>query len=354
MGRKILLIPVGGTICTSLNIDGNLSVDSGAASLLIENFRKTESSFSKSAEFFVCENLGLLSENLTVDSWNLMIKTYLDNISREDFCGVIIAHGTDTLAFSAALFAQLLAGTDLPVFFVSANAPLSNSRSNGNDNFRVAVECISRGIVPNIYVSYRNIKSGQTLIHLASRIRQCEHYSEDFESVGAIELPIMSESGFSWVLKKAKELYNPKNCKPFLCLSPNLCECVLMIEPYVGINYTAFNISNFRAVLHGAYHSGTANANGGENSIIHLLSMAEKDETDIFFFPSIARKGSYETIDQIASAEKGGKRINFLNGCSKETAYAKLLIAYSLLEKDERMDFIKNECNFEDAYKGGE
>ena len=352
MGKKILLIPVGGTICTALNSEGNLSVESGAASLLIENFKKSESSFAKTAEFLVTENLGLLSENLTIESWNLMIKTYLDNISREELCGVIFAHGTDTLAFSAALFSQLLAGTKIPVFFVSANAPLASSRSNGNENFRVAVECILRGIVPNIYVPYKNIKGGQTLIHLASRIRQCEHYSEDFESEGAIELPILSESGFSWVLKKAAELYALQPCSPFKKLSPNLSECVLLIEPYVGINYTAFNIENFRAVLHGAYHSGTANALGGERSILHLLSAAN-GKTDIFFFPSIPRTGSYETIAIIANAEQNGKKINFLNGCTKETAYAKLLIAYSLLEENERMDFIKTEHNFENAYEGG-
>ena len=50
---------------------------------------------------------------------------------------------------------MLLADTKIPVFFVSSNERLESSRSNGDANFRYAVECICRGIEPNVYVTYK-------------------------------------------------------------------------------------------------------------------------------------------------------------------------------------------------------
>ena len=65
----------------------------------------------------MCEPLSILSENLTVDHWNRLLDT-LRPVLREGraaYEGIILTHGTDTLAYTAALLDQLLAGTPLPV-----------------------------------------------------------------------------------------------------------------------------------------------------------------------------------------------------------------------------------------------
>ena len=108
--------------------------------------------------------------------------------------GVIILHGTDTLAYTASLLSILLAGISIPVFLVSSQLPIYKQEANGNDNFRTAVEHIVKGIRPNVYVAYRNDDSqnGKTIsemyIHYASHLLQCPNHSSNFYSSDMILL----------------------------------------------------------------------------------------------------------------------------------------------------------------------
>lgn len=324
--KKILFIPVGGTICTALTEKGTLDVNKGAGAVIIENFKKSGSPFVGETEFIAAENLMILSENMTVEKWNMMLDTYRS--FGEDFDGVIFAHGTDTLAFSAALFS--LMPKELPVFFVSSNARLDSERANGNENFRCAVECICNGIAPGVYVPYKNISSGKMLLHFGSRIKQCPCYSEDFESEGAFDL---TEGVKALPESMPEETALPKNLWEKL----RLMDKVLVLWPYVGLNYEAVDYSRFSAVLHGTYHSGTACTGEGKNSILRMLELC-RGKADVYLSPSKAEGEVYDTVRIIA--ENGD--IEFLYGDTFELTYAKLLVAYSLFDnKEDIIKFVK-------------
>ena len=349
--KKILLILVGGTICTALDKNNTLSISKTAGAMLKTNFLASSSPFANEVEIELSENLFILSENMTVDAWNKIIATYRKEI-KNGYDGVIFAHGTDTLAFSASLFSMLLSNTDIPVFFVSSNARLTSPKANGNDNFRCAVECICRGIEPNVYVTYKNISDDRMYLHLASRIRQCENYSDDFYSVGAMDITDITEENYSGYFEKIKKLYPKEKRQPITENLDNvtLKNCVLMIEPYVGLRYDIFDFSEISAILHGSYHSGTACVQGGVYSILSLLEISQKQnpDLDLYISPSKIEGEVYETVPTMANHTVNGKNINFLFGTTKETAYAKLLIAYSLFEnKKDIQNFLNTEINFE-------
>ncbi len=357
--KTILLIMVGGTICTELNTKGNLSVGEKAGALLKVNYEESDSPYAKDVAIDISENLFILSENMTVANWNLILDTYRKYSQKKKYDGIILAHGTDTLAYSSSVFSMLLSDTDIPVFFVSANEPLSSPRSNGNDNFRCAMECICRGITPNVYVTYKNLTDGQMYLHLASRLRQCENYSDDFYSVGAVNITDISEQNYSDYFQKIEQTY-PVNQRKSIAVdlkSGKLKECILVIDPYVGLNYDVFRYEEYSAVLHGTYHSGTAcaqksekNAEYDKYSILYMLDrcFGEKYQVDVYFSPSVLARGTYETVSIIGEHEVNGKNINFLYGYTREMAYAKLLIAYSFFEDaQERRKFIETEYNFE-------
>lgn len=346
--KKILLILVGGTICTSLGDDGTLAVNDAASAKLVENFKNSDSDFADRVDFNVTENLYILSENLTVSKWNKILDTYKKHINRDDYDGVIFAHGTDTLAYSAALFSQILADTDVPVFFVAAQARLDEERTNGNANFRTAVECICNGIVPNVYVAYKNPSDGKMLLHLASRLEQCDNYTEDLHSSGAIDITNINSEKIKEISKK----FPCENVKVMIDKEKlTLKECVMMITPYVGINYGVYDYSRFDAVLHGTYHSGTACVEDStcEHSILYMIDKCSEMGVDSFFAPSKDFGVIYETVSEISKFEpKGGKKIGFLYGMTDEVAYAKLLIAYSYFDDKEKIkEYVHTECNFE-------
>ena len=340
--KKILLILVGGTICTALNEHGTLSISEGAGIKLIENFKSSGSPFKEDVEIIPTENLFILSENMSIPNWNLILDTYRKHLNTDNFDGVIFAHGTDTLAYSTALFSLILTNTDIPVFFVSSNARLDSERANGNDNFKYAVELICNGIEPNVYATYKNISDGRMYLHLGARLKQCANYSEDFFSNGTIDITDNFDKALDLKTKKS----------PLININDDwhLKNCVLMITPYVGLNYDSFNYSRFSAILHGTYHSGTACAEPYENSVLHLMDLCEKEnpDIDIYLSPSKNSGEIYDTVRVIDSHKANQKEINFLYGCTNETAYAKLVLAYSIWkEKEDIEKIINTNVNFE-------
>lgn len=346
--KKILLILVGGTICTALNEHGTLSISEGAGVKLVENFKNSDSPFKDEVEITPTENLFILSENMSIPNWNLILDTYRKYLNTDNFDGVIFAHGTDTLAYSTSLFSLILANTDIPVFFVSSNARLDSERANGNTNFRYAVELICKGIEPNVYATYKNISDGRMYLHLGSRLEQCRNYSEDFFSQGAIDITELSDK----TLEGIKEKYPNEEKSPLINTNGDwhLENRVLMITPYVGLDYDSFNYSRFSAVLHGTYHSGTACAQPYENSVLYLMDTSKKEnpQIDIYLAPSKNKGEVYDTVRIIGTHETNNKKINFLYGCTNETAYAKLVLAYSLWEeKNDIEKFINTQINFE-------
>lgn len=353
--KNILLILVGGTICTALTEYGTLSVSSNAGTKLVQSFMESDSPYKEKVQFTVSKNLGILSENMTVDKWNLIIKTYKQEISKKEYDGVIFAHGTDTLAYSTSLFSMILAGAETPVFFASSNARLDTPTANGNDNFRCAVECICRGIEPDVYVAYKNISDGRMYLHQGSRLEQCKNYSDDFYSVGAIDITDLSENSFNELNETLKSRYPAGNKKKVVDINDDflLSDCILLVNPYVGINYSAYNYISFSAVLHGSYHCGTACVEKSENenryskgSILYMLDKCAESNIDAYITPTRQVGEFYDTIRVMA--HHGEKKINFLYGTTQETAYAKLLLAYSVFKNKEDIDrFMNTQINYE-------
>jgi hypothetical protein len=106
-------------------------------------------------------------------------------------------------------------------------------------------------------------------------------------------------------------------------------------------------------VLHGTYHSGTACAEKtescsyyGEGSVLYMLDKCKECNVDVYFSPSKKEGEVYDTVRIIGS--HNNNQIKFLYGTTLEAAYAKLLIAYSVFENNDKInEFINGEINFE-------
>lgn len=344
--NKILLILTGGTICSFENINGEQTADTKKAkALIIENFRKSGSKYAnENTTVFDCKiPLNILSENITAENY----KTLINELKCYDFSlydGVIILHGTDTLAYSAALLSLVLANTKIPVFLVSSFLPLYEKETNGNENFKTAVELIAKGINPNIYVVYSNSekRGGRTVkqmyLHYASHLVQCNNYSNNFYSA---DMQKISKSVKPPKTKKAsgKDLLS-EDYSAFT-------SCVLNIEPYPSIDYSRFSLNGVKAVLHHTYHSGTAAVNNNDTTSVLYLKELVRNTTpkaELYFEP--VNKNSaylYETTGGILR-----EGVGTIFGTTKEMAYIKLLLGcnFSLTGKD-LQNFVDTEINGE-------
>ncbi len=355
--KKILIILTGGTICSFANENGEQQADtSRAETLIVKNFRNGDSEYRKESAvgFDTKRPLNILSENMTIRHWNTLIsrlKTY--DFSKYD--GVIILHGTDTLAYTSSLLSLLLAGIGRPVFMVSSQLPLYESESNGNDNFKTAVEHIVKGIAPNVYAAYRNdwVEDGKKrsvmYIHYGAHLLQCQSHSNNFYSSDM--KPLEDGEFFEGVAAQS--------ARPLLYECVRLKNCVLKIMPYVGLDYSRLSLRGVKAVLHHTYHSSTmsvnpyhadvdikkeAEINFSKDSIMHLKRRCDTANAELYIEPcdkDVTYR--YKTTGIVIRSGVGT--------CwrtTSEMAYAKLLVGCAMgYEKQQLQDFVNKEINGE-------
>ncbi len=334
--KNILVILTGGTICSSVNNDGHRYSDAKNIKI-IENFKNGSSPVKDCINFHSEMPLNILSENMNIDTWNILID-FFKKSSFEKYDGIIILHGTDTLAYTASLLSVALSGIKLPVILVSAQLPLSVCGTNGNANFKAAAELIYNGIKPNVYAVYKN-SDDNIYLHYGSQLLGCANYSNDFYSRNneIISCENATASG------KAFETGN-NICKKLNKLTP----CVLRVIPYAGLNYNVYNLTDIKAVIHNTYHSETvcinsSNSNEYSYSAIEFLNKCKEKNIPFITSPCSKSAFKYETTGKLLNAGAAS-----VYGMTDEACYTKALIGCALgLEGEELTSFMSTAVNHE-------
>ena len=232
---KLALIFTGGTISGEVK-NGAVSPSEKTKSVLTEALGE-----DIAAESF--QPYYILSEQLNGEYLTNLIKCVGERL-KEDYDGIIITHGTDTLQYSAAAVSIAFGASGIPVVFVSSNHILSDRRSNGLSNFKYAIEFIKEKI-GGVFVSYKN--ENRPEIFLADSLLPHSSYSDKLTSVSLVFGYFENES-FIRVVSDYK-----KHSEGIFTLPKK--SPVLFIKAYAGITYP--KTDNYKAVLLETYHSGT-------------------------------------------------------------------------------------------------
>lgn len=331
----ILLLFTGGTI-GSTAINGTVNTDKQQSYKLINLFQQSQS--DSDTHFKAIQPVQILSENLIPTVWETLIKAIeTENIS--DYDGIIITHGTDTLAFSAAALALYFNSIKIPVLLVSSNYPLDNSQANGLTHFNCAVEFIKQRKQAGVFVPYQNPNS-ETLIHLGSRLASSLQLSGDFISV-------QSKAYLQFKNNRFEQL-NALTTLPCIKteLNPVFSKRVLLIKPYPGLDYSFFQLDKVDVILHDLYHSGTAcsASQWGENHCLSkFIKKCQQNDIPFYMAPAINSTDAYDSTRSLI--EQGA---NVIWNMSLETAYVKLLLAYgNYSDKQLINQFLENNIAFE-------
>ncbi len=344
MKNKILLVLTGGTIC-SFKKDDSKKLDADvneAKRLIVDKFKNSKSAYTN-VEFTEKTPLNILSENMTVERWNVLLDFLKHYENSTEYDGIIILHGTDTLAYTAALLSFTLCSFKVPVMLVSSQLDLSNKKANGNANFKAAVELIMNGIKPNVYAVYRNT-DGKIYVHRGAELLQCGVYSEDFYSKN-----MQSVCKRNAVLKGECFATGGKVLNGFAKLKGE----VLRITPYVGLNYDMLSLKGVKAVVHGTYHSETACAEikekaekYGTYSVLSLIDRCNENGIPFIIEPCSEAAFRYESTKHLI--EKGAVGVF---GMTSETVYIKTLLGVSAgFNNKELTAFLNKNINNEFVY----
>ncbi len=327
--KKILLVYTGGTIGSSFDKEKNcrvLSSDISKMTLLSEYYNHTDSKENLFEDSALPEKCKTLSENMTCEKLNRIIQ----NIKQADFekyCGIILLHGSDTLAYTAALFSFVFSESEIPIMLVCGKKPPEDKETNAHKNFKTAVDLILSGIAPNVYVPYEN-SDGSIWLHLGTSIKQCSSYSDNFYGAFENKSFCLDKISHKELLEKCKKL--SKERQSYVC-DKLLCDGVLLINPYTNINYSYYNLDNVKAVIHGSYHSGTVcternteNEGYSVHSFLWLAKECEKRRIPIFIAPSKLDDEQYSSMADLIK----NTSVKLLD-MTTETAYAKLILGVS-------------------------
>ena len=145
--KKITLLATGGTIACVPGADG-LAPGVTAAQLLARTPQ-----LNRLAEMTGRDVFSLDSSNIQPEEWRVLARAARDALNESD--GVVITHGTDTLAYSAAALSFMLRAPKAPVVLTGSQLPLEHPLSDAPSNLVEAVET-ARTAPPGVYVVFNH------------------------------------------------------------------------------------------------------------------------------------------------------------------------------------------------------
>lgn len=346
--KQILVVFTGGTI-GSMKQGDNIDVHSSGSYMIIDLFQQQ---YDSTVAFSTMQPLNILSENLQAQQW-LELAKQLRNVDASKVDGIILTHGSDSLAYTASMLSYLLADIKIPLVLIASNYPLGDERANGLRNFYEAVKWIEQGAKPGVFVVYEN-SAGESLLYLGSRIMQCEPFTDQFRSPYDLVLGKL-HSGELVSDERVSNHLTLEQVQPMSHQYLNKIESleafnghVLYIKPYPGLNYELYRWDQDTkpiAILHDTYHSGTASAlMSGEQSLPQFIKRCKDQGIPLYLCP-LKSKEEAQYASTGVLVEAGA---NLLEGISVEAAITKLMLAYSVCQNsDEVQVFMEQNLYYE-------
>lgn len=143
--KNILVLTTGGTIACE-NGEAGLTPQIDA-----EGIRRHLGGIADSYALSFKEILNLDSSNIQPEEWIIMAReVYAD---RTSYDGIVITHGTDTMAYTASMLTFMLPGIGIPVVLTGAQLPIVHPLTDATDNLRYALAMAASGVA-GIFVAF--------------------------------------------------------------------------------------------------------------------------------------------------------------------------------------------------------
>jgi L-asparaginase len=235
--KHILLLTTGGTIAS---VPGGEGLEPHRSDVMERELQMLRTYYDISVRDVMC----LDSSNIRPEEWQFIATEIFQN--RCGYDGIVVSHGTDTMAYTASAVTFMLPDIDLPVVFTGSQLPLRDVLSDGPDNLRTAFAMAASGH-PGIFLAFdRKIMLGCRAVKV-----RASGFSA-FESVNARYAGLVSNQGLvldEQVLPKIKgpaRLCTDVSSEVFLLkLTPGLNPAVfdmLAAMGYKGIVVEAFGL----------------------------------------------------------------------------------------------------------------
>ena len=179
--KKILIMNTGGTLSSVMHKNGL------APGLKTDDLKDQLHVVSAGVELELKDVMALDSANVFPEDWKMLA----DEISKvwQDYDGIVIIHGTDTLAYTSSMLSFMLQDISIPVVVTGSQLSMTDSVTDAMENCRCAIHFAASG-VPGVYVAFnRKVMRGCR----ASKVRSLSF--DAFDSINAPYVATISSLG---------------------------------------------------------------------------------------------------------------------------------------------------------------
>jgi glutamyl-tRNA(Gln) amidotransferase subunit D len=226
---QVTIISTGGTIASRVDYRTGAVRPALSASDLYSVVPELSDIATIDAEIL----FSIFSENITSKHWTEMSQNIAKHIQKGD-SGVIIAHGTDTMGYTAAALSFALQNLPVPVILVGSQRSADRPSSDAATNLTGAVTAAAKAPFAEVALAMHETPSDKAVIlHRGTKVRKCHTSRRDtFKSINAEPLAKV-ENGNVMMLTKD---YHKRDTARKLLLKPEFEEKVALVKFYPGFN----------------------------------------------------------------------------------------------------------------------
>ncbi|MGD6852182.1 MAG: Glu-tRNA(Gln) amidotransferase subunit GatD [Candidatus Bathyarchaeia archaeon] len=175
----------------------------------------------------------IYSENLRQQDWTELSKKVAQRIE-EGVDGVVIAHGTDTMAYTSAALSFALQNLPVPVILVGAQRSSDRPSSDAATNLIGAVKAAGEGPFAEVGLAMHETPSDTTIVvHRGVKVRKCHTSRRDtFKSVNGFPIATVQDLKVTMV----GDLYQKRDPKRKLVLKPDFSGKVVLVKFHPGLD----------------------------------------------------------------------------------------------------------------------
>ncbi|MCV0410600.1 Glu-tRNA(Gln) amidotransferase subunit GatD [Nitrosopumilus sp.] len=188
---KILLLSTGGTIASKIDYRTGSVTPVLTAAELNASVPELAQIANIDAEVLFSE----YSENIMPEHW-LKIAEKINEYSKSDYSGIIVAHGTDTMHYTSSFLSFALAGFSIPIVLVGSQRSSDRASSDAALNLIGATKFITTSNAKGVYIVMHHDENDETVAcHIGTRVRK-NHTSKRgaFQTIGDVPAFIIAEN----------------------------------------------------------------------------------------------------------------------------------------------------------------
>jgi glutamyl-tRNA(Gln) amidotransferase subunit D len=226
---RVAIISTGGTIASRIDYR------TGAVhpAITAKDLYSTIPEISEKANIEVDVLFSLYSENVHAPQWTKLAKSTAGRI-KAGVDGVVICHGTDTMAYTSAALSFALQKPPVPVILVGSQRSSDRPSSDAAMNLINAVYAAGRAPFAEIALGMHETTSDKaTVMHRGTKVRKCHTSRRDaFKSINIPPIARVEEEKITMLT----EDYRKRDKKRELVLRPKFEEKVALIKFRPGFN----------------------------------------------------------------------------------------------------------------------